>query len=251
MTRPEIKAAAAALVEARRDHRKIVALPEAVRPSTVAEAHAIQDAVTAALGEAVAGWKMGFTDTREVMRGVILGSRLLPSPATVRAADMPLLGIEAEIAFLFERELPPRERPYGADEVAEAVTALVGIEIVDSRFADYRGTPLLDRTADFMSNGAFVAGQSRSDWRSFDLTSIEAELRVNGRTVVARAGGHPTRDPILPALALVDLLRTQGGVPRGMIMTTGTYTGLHFAEVGDDIVASFKDFGRAELHIDK
>ena len=42
------------------------------------------------------------------MRGIILGSRMLASPASLPAADMLPLGIEAEIAFLFDRGLKPR-----------------------------------------------------------------------------------------------------------------------------------------------
>ena len=86
----------------------------------------------------------------------------------------------ARIAFRFDRALAPRERPYDYDEVAAAVTAFPAIEIVDSRFRDYRGTPLIERIADCVSNGAFVVGDAKSGWREFDLSKLDARLEIDG-----------------------------------------------------------------------
>jgi len=160
---------------------------------------------------------------------------------------VPLLGVEAEIAFRFERALPPRERDYSYAEVAEAVIAFPAIEVVSSRFRDYAGTPPLERAADFISNGAFVHGPTRADWRSFDLAGIEATLTIDGKEIVRRAGGHVAGDPLLPAVALVNDLRRGPGVAQGKLMTTGTYTGLHYAKPGQKVVASFAGFGSAEV----
>ena len=222
LNRTEIEASGRALAQARRSGALLDALP--FRPHSIADAHAIQDASVAALGETVPGWKVGFAEDGSVMRGALLGSRLLASPARLRAADVPMLGLEAEIAFRFERDLPARERPYEAGEVADAVTALVGIEVVDTRFKSYDAAPLLDRLADCVSNGGYVTGTARPDWRDFDLSTLKAILSINGRVVVEQVGGHVTRDPILPAIALVNVLRTGQGVAKGLIVTTGTYT---------------------------
>lgn len=236
------------LVEARRSRHLVESLPAALQPASIAEAHAIQDAAVAALGETVAGWKASVTKEGEVLCGVILGSRMLTSPARLPAADVPLLGVEAEIAFQFQRDLPPREREYDAEEVASAVTALAGIEVVDSRFKSYRDTPFLDRAADFVSNGAFVVGTVKPDWRGFDFATIGVTLSVNGKIVTDKVGGHPAGDPLRPAIALVNFMRTGKGVKKGQVVTTGTYTGIYFAQPGDKISARFKDFGSVEVH---
>jgi 2-keto-4-pentenoate hydratase len=240
-----IQAAAQALATARRSRKLLAGLPADARPQSVADAHAIQDATVAALGEGIAGWKVSLVNG-EVMRGVLVGSRVRQSPAHFAAADVPMLGIEAEIAFRFERDLPPREQAYTNDEIAGAVTALAAIEVVDSRFASYADTPVIDRLADVISNGGFVTGTVRPDWRSIDLAALTATVSINGRTVVEQTGGHVTRDPILPAVALVNALRSEG-IAQGRIITTGTYTGLYIAAPGDRVVASFEGFGSAEL----
>lgn len=239
-----------ALVAARRNGERIVALPAGSAPTTIEQAHEIQDATVTALNDRVAGWKVSVTPDG-VMRGVILGSRLAQSPATLPARDLLPLGIEVEVAFIFNHDLPSRATDYTAEEVAAAaVTAVVGIEIVSSRFTDYRAAPLMERTADCMSNGAFITGTRRPDWRSKDLSKLEAVLRVNGRETVRKTGGHTAGDPIIPAIALVNELRRSTGVHVGQLITTGTFTGLHFAAPGDSITAEFTDFGKVELTLE-
>jgi 2-keto-4-pentenoate hydratase len=244
-----LNAAVAALVQARRSRCRIASLPPGSSPATLAEAHAVQDATVMALGDRVAGWKVAITAQHEVMRGVILGSRLLPSPAGIPAADVPLLGIEAEIGFLFARPLPPRAAAYRLEEVAAASIAVAGIEIVASRFTDYAGTPLLDRTADCMSNGAYILGTRRHDWHGTDLSQLEATLRINGTVVIRKTAGHPAGNPIVPAVALANELRHGPGIAIGQIVTTGTYTGLHHASPGDAVSIAFTGFGAAEVTI--
>src|SRR5262245_52663092 len=231
MDRSAIEAAARALAEARRSGRPLAALPAGTQPAGVADAHAIQDATIALLGDTITGWKVSVVNG-EVTRAALLGSRTLPSPARLSAKDVPMLGLEAEIAFRFDRALPPRERPYEKDEIAAAVTALAAIEVVDTRFTSHADRTPLDRVADFMLNGAFVAGTAQSDWRTIDLAALRASLSINGVTVVEQTGGHVTRDPILPAIALVNALR-QDGIAQGRVITTGTFTGLTIAKPGD------------------
>jgi 2-keto-4-pentenoate hydratase len=247
MNRGAIDDAVRALVEARRSGRLLRSLPAASRPGNVDEAHAIQDATVASLGEAVAGWKVLPPMEGQVARGVLLRSRVLESPAILPAARVPLLGVEAEIAFRFDRELPARERAYGYQEVADSVTALAAIEIVDSRFGDYQGTPILDRLADFASNGAFVHGALQPRWRDLDLVECNVELAIDGEPIVRRIGGHAAGDPLLPAVALVNVLTRGQSIREGQLMTTGTYTGLNFARPGQSVVATFAGFRPAEV----
>jgi 2-keto-4-pentenoate hydratase len=243
----DIEAAARQLALARRTGRLLDRLDDALQPRTLDDAHAIQDATVVMLGDAVAGWKVAAPIDGRLARGILLRSRLFDSPACVPATLVPLLAVEAEIAFRFERDMPPREAEYGAAEVAAAVVAIAGIEIVDSRFRDYLAAPMLDKTADFVSNGAFIAGSAPANWRSFDLSTLEATLVIDGEVVVRKVGGHPTGDPIIRAVQLVNTLRSAGGVQAGQLVTTGTYTGLSYAKPGQTVVARFAGFGFAQV----
>ena len=249
MTPEAIRQAANLLVQARRTGVLRDGLPASCRPADVDEALAIQDATVGLLDETVAGWKVGTPLNGKTVRGAIIASRVIPGGGAIRAAEVPLLGVEAEIAFRFDRAMPPRERPYEYAEVAAAVTAFPAIEIVDSRYRDYRNAPLLERIADCVSNGAFVQGSPQPRWREFDLTKIDARLEIDGAVLVRRAGGHPAGDPLLPAVELVNALRLNKGVRAGQFATTGTYTGLNFARPGQKIGAIFEGFGSATVHL--
>jgi 2-keto-4-pentenoate hydratase len=239
MTPSAIAAAARLLSEARRSAPQLDALPDALpescSPATLDDAHAIQEATAAQLGEAIGGWKVGAALEGGIARGALLASRMHASDARLPAARMPLLGVEAEIAFRLDRDLPARDTDYTYEEFAAAVTALPGIEVVDSRFRGYPNAPLLDRIA-------VVCGAPQPRWREIDLESLAVELSIDGRTIVRHAGGHPTKDPLLPAVALINDLRTRAGVRAGQILTTGSYTGLNFAMPGQSVIASFAGF---------
>ena len=87
-------------------------------------------------------------------------------------------------------------------------------------------------------------------WRNFDLETIGVELVVDGQALVRRSGGHASKDPLLPAVALVNDLRRRSGIGVGQIVTTGTYTGLHYAKPGQRVTVTFKDFGSVEVQFE-
>jgi len=249
MNDESIAKAASLLVAARRTRTPLERLPEDCRPASLDDAHRIQAESVAQMNERVAGWKVGAAVDGQVSYGVLLGSRILKSGGTFAARDGPLLGMEAEIGFRFLQDAPPRAAPYTRDEIAERVIAFPALEIVATRYRDYKGTPVIERTADCMSNGAYVVGDDRPDWRDFDLVNIGVTLTFGDQVIVRRNGGHAAGDPLKPAIDLVNALRGSTGVRAGQLMTTGTYTGLNFATPGRKIRAVFEGFGAAEVDI--
>jgi 2-keto-4-pentenoate hydratase len=242
MHRAAVAEAADLLIAARRTGKLPDELPASCKLQTLEDAFAIQDATVERLGETVAGWKAAIVDGRAV-RGAIIASRVFASPARIQATTMPLLGIEAEIAFRFERDLPAGK--YSYEQVADSVVAFAAIEIVDSRFRTYPDLPLMDRHADCVSNGGFVHGAPVAGWRKLDLTNIGVALTIGGAEIVRRNGGHATGDPLLPAVALVNDL--PNGAKAGQVVTTGTYTGIAFAKPGQTVIASFAGVGTVEV----
>jgi len=242
MDQRAVAQAAGLLVAARRTVKLLDALPASCRPHTLDDALAIQDATLAVLGETIAGWKVSVVDGR-VVRAPIMASRVVDSGAEVKAASMPLLGIEAEIAFRFERDLPPGKHSY--EDVAAAVTAFAAIELVDSRFRDFQAVTAQERNADFVTNGGFVRGPSAVNWRKLDLTNIAVTLTIGGEVIVKHTGGHAAGDPLKPAVALANDL--PAGIRAGQFVTTGTYTGLTFAKRWQRVVAEFAGVGAVKV----
>lgn len=236
MTPSQIEQAAALLANARRDGARIAPLPEACRPATVAEAHAIQDAVAARMGARITAFKASASGTRGTIHDVHA------TPARLAAATVPQCGVEAEVAFVFREDVPPG--PHTPQAVAAAIDAFAAIEIVSNRFADTDHTPRMDMLADCMGNGGLIAGFRVTDWRRLDLSTIPVTLTVNGETVVSQNGGHPLGDPLASVVALIEV---NGGAKAGQIITCGSYTGLRYLQPGDTCIARFDGLGEAAV----
>jgi len=94
MDTQRINQAAALLVAARRDGTLLDGLPPDAMPASVADAHAIQDAVTAGLCKPVGAYKAMAPPNGEPTRGVIYAETILASPAKIPAAAVPQCGVE-------------------------------------------------------------------------------------------------------------------------------------------------------------
>jgi 2-keto-4-pentenoate hydratase len=245
MTEQEIASAVEALAEAQRSGQQIEALP--VIPSSVAQAHLIQDRVAALLGETVGAFKATNPPGAEPTRGLIYASMIRQSPARISPVEVPHLGVEGEVAFRFTRDLPARDAAYTREEVAAALVALPAIEVVSGRHRDPRTRPALEQLADRAANGAFVPGSEIPDWSHLQMRSLRVTLLVNDEPVLDREGGHPTGDPLQVAVALVNLMRDSTGVQAGQFVTTGSWTGLRFLKPGDRCAVVFEHLGKAEL----
>jgi 2-keto-4-pentenoate hydratase len=242
MNPTNIDKAASLLAAARRNRQPLSRLPEDCRPTTLDEAFAIEDATVAKLGDSVAGWKVALLPDGQFSYGVILGSVVKRSGDAVDARDVPLLGMEGEIAFRFREDAPPRDTPYAYEELAARVVAFPLIEIVASRYADYHGTPVIERTADMMSNGAFVVGDDQPAWRTMDLVNIPVSLTFDDTVAVEKNGGHALGDPFSLAVDMVNRLRATTGVRAGQMITTGAYTGMNVAKRGQRVSVRFAGF---------
>lgn len=248
MDQSSIAQAAELLVRARRQRQPIEELPLSCRPTTMAEAHAIQDAVSTALGEAIGGWKVNAPPGEELQRGALFASRILRTPAQLQSAMVPLRGVEGEIAFRFVRDLPAREQAYEREDIAGAVAAFAAIEVVDSRYRDMNAVTIYEKIADHAANGAFIYGPAVHDWQKFDITQLRVNLSIDQQVVVDKIGGHPAGDPLLPAVALANRMRTRGaGVRTGVIMTTGSCTGINFLNPGQTALVRFEGLGSARV----
>jgi len=242
-----IAEAAALLVAARRGRFRIPLPPPACRPTSVSEAHAIQDAVTATLGAAVGAFKANAPAGAEPTRGVIYAPTVHPSPSRIPASLVPQCGVEGEVAFVFRADLPPRPTPYTREEVAAVIDACPAIEVVTSRYADPDAASPLDKLADCVNNGAFVHGAAIKDWQPLALGKLTVTLTVNGATVLEQVGGHPTGDPLGIAVALVEMTRGVSGVKAGQFVTCGSCTGLRYLKPGDVCGVQFEGLGAAEV----
>lgn len=251
MDKIAIERAAAILVKARRSMEPLPGLPDKLKPRTIDEAHAIQDAVSRQLGKLIGAFKAMSPPNGEATRGVIYGGTVLASPCEMPAAMVPQCGVEGEVAFIFRRDLPAREAPYTRNEVAAVVDAMAVIEVVHSRYAADAPVSNLEKLADSISNGGLVYDAPNPKWRDLNLGALKAKLTVNGKTALEQTGGHPTGDPLGVAVVLANLWREKGGVRAGQIVTCGSCTGLKFLKPGDVCSVKFEGLGSAKVTFKK
>src|SRR5712691_11194733 len=180
MTPEQIDEAARALVAARTG-KPIAALPEGLRPQSEADSYAIQEAVLRRLGERVGGWKVGFSPEGGIFCAPIYASKVHASPASLPASGFHLIGIECEIGFRLNLALAARTQPYSPDEVLAVASLHPTIEIVDSRYTDFRSLDRLQVLADNFSNGALVYGAAASGWQEMNLVHPPIRVTADGK----------------------------------------------------------------------
>ena len=241
--------AAEFLLAARHSGQRPAALPENMRPRTVGDAYAIQDAVAAKLG-AIGGWKVGAKNaSAEPTCAPLPATLILRSPQRFAAGRFARNGVEAELAFTLSRDLPPRPQPYRvADLEAAVATVHAAIEIVDSRFVDLNGVDALSLLADFQSNGALVVGNGVALPQAFQSSTQQVTLEIDGKRVVESRGSNPAGD-VLCLLAWLANHATarSGGLRRGDVVTTGSWTGMRFVASGTRVEAAFAGIGGADV----
>jgi 2-keto-4-pentenoate hydratase len=210
--------------------------------------YAIQDGVLRATGPA-AGWKVGArTPTADPNCAPLLAGALVKSPARFDGKAMNMIGVEVEISFHIVRDIAARSEAVGHDEALAAVgDAFVGMEIVDTRLADFRKVDPEWLLADNQMNHALVVGSSIANWKSLDWPSLPVRLVIDDKVVVEQKGGLGAVDPVRPLAWMIDhAVRRRGGLAKGQAITTGSWTGLRYFPPGTRARGEFPGLGSVE-----
>ncbi|MBS0224077.1 MAG: fumarylacetoacetate hydrolase family protein [Proteobacteria bacterium] len=242
---PDISHAVRLLLDAHRSGQQVV--PPFALPDRGA-VHAIQDGVAEATGP-VSGWKVGArTPTAEPNAAPLLAGALVKSPARFDGKAMHMIGVEIEISFHIMRDIPARKAAVGRDEALDAIgDAFVGMEVVDTRIADFRNADPEWLLADNQMNHALVIGDNIRNWRSLDWPSLQVKLAIDGSVEVDQRGGLGAVDPVRPLAWMIDhAVRLRGGLRKGQAITTGSWTGLRYYPPGTTARGEFVGLGRVE-----
>ncbi|WP_310968852.1 MULTISPECIES: fumarylacetoacetate hydrolase family protein [unclassified Amycolatopsis] len=220
-------------------------------------AYAIQDEALRqrrARGETLIGVKLGLTSRAKQQRmGIDAPLLAWLTDAMVLPAGVPVPSLihpraEPELVFVMGRRL--------AGPGVTAATALAavdrvygGIEVIDSRYADYRFT-LPDAVADNGSSAYFSVGPVGVPPASLDLSLEAALLEVDGQIVDTATGaavlGHPAEALALAANALASRglalepgwLVLTGGMTDAVPLRRGSRIAAHFSHLGSLTLAT-------------
>jgi 2-oxopent-4-enoate hydratase len=256
---PSLEDLAAQLHNAELTRSTIPPLSEQVPGLSVADSYRIQQLnVSRRLRDdgVIVGHKVGLTSVAmqeqlgvdEPDYGVLFADMLVDDGQPIPVSDLIQPRVEAEVAFIMEREL----RGPGVTE-ADALEAIVGalpvIEVIDSRISAWK-IGLTDTIADNASCAKVVRGEVVTPIAEIDLRTIGMILTVNGEVVSTAAGaavlGNPIRGLVWLANKLAEFgvslqpgdLVLSGALHASISVTEGMSVHAEFANIGG-ITAEF------------
>ncbi len=234
-------------------HRNKTLIPSSQAPSLakLEDAFAVQERVTTGLGAKVAGWKVTRAPDGPLVTAPFYQHACVPSGSswTMRKGGMIW---EVEIAFELKRDLPARpDKPYTREEVMVAIgTALIGIEMVGSRFDNPDAVSFITLLSDNHGCAGYVTGTRLANWTGIDFRKLRCTVRIDGKQVFDQVGSHPKGDPLK---SLVDYAGAQherlGGLRAGQIITTGSWTGVTPIHQPAEVAGEISDIGTVSVRI--
>jgi 2-keto-4-pentenoate hydratase len=249
LTVDDIDRVAVALAEATRSAKPIPPLTDTWPRLPLQDAYAIQlRGVQTAVqsGQRVIGYKIGLTSpAMQAQFGVPepdfghLLDRMQPRESGfVPVSTLCAPRAEPEIAFVLEGAIAAP----GATtvEVLDATDYLLpAIEVVDSRFEDWRIT-IADTVADNASSGRFVLGGPPVRVGDMDLSDTAVALAVNGSVVRAGSTGAVLGNPATAVAWLANTLAALGvQMEAGDVILSGSCTAAVPVRAGDTVAATF------------
>jgi 2-keto-4-pentenoate hydratase len=248
--RERLHQAAEILLTARRTTKPIDDLPAELRPRTLEEAYFVQDVLLEVLGKA-GGWKVGASSPDATPLYAPMPF-ILVQGGRVTAQYRRLRGVEAEIAFLMGKDLPPRDLPYTREEVVDAIASChPAIEVLESALLNPDTADRMTAIADLQSNGGFIAGDAVPGWQTFDFASLGAQMNVDGFVRVTGGRNSAGSDMVRLVHWLANEAQPRtGGLQAGQWITTGSWTGKILADRGSTAMARFPGFGEVTVHFE-
>jgi 2-keto-4-pentenoate hydratase len=256
----KIAAAAKTLSDHWRAGTKCEALDASIRPRDRAEGYAVQAALAGHSTGKLFGWKLAATseagqkhiNVSGPLAGRIFTQTVIADGGTASMKGNEMRVGEAEFAFRFARDLPPRANPYSVQEVLGAVATLhPAIEIPDSRFADFVNAGEAQLIADNACAHLFVLGDpTGADWRGRDLIEERPVVTLRGERHLGH-GKNVLGDPRIALAWCVNELRALGITLReGEVVTTGTCCTPLPIQAGEVFAADFGALGKVSVGFD-
>lgn len=219
-----------------------------ILPRDHAEAFAIQDATLDLLGE-IGGWKVGAASAQAEPICAPLPKAYIHASGAILAGE--LRGVEVELAFRVGRDLHPGDSARDDRDLLDLFDAILpAIELVETRLHDWRAADPLSRLADLQSHGALIIGAPLPfKAGEISLANMEATLTVDGQEIVSTKGGNPAGDLTRLLRWLINNTAYRGGLAKGMMITTGSCTGMKFAGDTCAVLGKVAGLGKVNLNL--
>ena len=221
------------------------------------DAYAIQDAgrqLKLERGLKVVGLKAGLTSYAKMKQmgvdspvfGYLMDDTVVPDGGTCKVSELIHPKVEPEIAFVTHSELRGPGCHVGA-VLAATDFVLPGIEVIDSRYRDFK-FDLKSVIADNTSAARFVVGGACVAADAADLRTTGIVLEKNGEVVAVGAGASVLGHPAAAIAMLVNKLAERGeALPAGSLVMTGGITEAVAVAAGDYITLKVQGMGSVSI----
>ncbi len=246
--------AAAALRQARQERRTIGRISDSHGIAGIDAAYAVAEINTRARceqGARIVGMKIGLT-SRAVQQqlgvdqpdfGILFDDMEFLNGQTIPMDRLIQPKVEAEVAFVMARDLPPGLPSY-AEFLACVAYALPAIEVVDSVITDWKIT-LVDTVADNASSGLFVLGDQPVAIGQLGLGDVGMQMDKNGETVSIGTGAACLGHPLRAAFWLARTMAARGSsLHAGQIILSGALGPMVPVAAGDLVTAHIGALGK-------
>lgn len=221
------------------------------------DAYRIQDELLRrkrARGLRLVGRKAGLTSPAKMRQmgvsspvfGFLVDSFAVPDGGEVNVAGLIHPKVEPEIVLVTRAPLRGPGCHVGA-VLAACDFALAGLEVIDSRYRDFR-FDLPSVVADNASSSRFAVGGRMRPVAGLDLRTLGVVLAKNGVPVAIGAGAAVLGHPAAAVAALVNHLGVRGEeLPAGTPILTGGVTEAITVGAGDVVTAELQHLGAVTL----
>ena len=221
------------------------------------DAYAIQDRILAAKlagGAHVAGYKAGLTSHAKMAQmgvtdpifGFLVDEYAVPDGGEVKVSELIHPKVEPELCFVTRDELAGPGCSI-ARVLAASDVVLPGIEVIDSRYRDFK-FDLKSVIADNTSAARFVVGGHAVDARGVDLRTTGVVFEKNGEIVATGAGAAVLGHPAAAIAMLVNHLGRRGKtLPAGALILSGGITAAVAVAPGDHVNLRMQGMGSVSV----
>lgn len=222
-----------------------------------ADAYAVQEGIRRrkmARGARIVGLKAGLTSFAKMRQmgietpifGFLADSFAVPDAGQCRHAE--LIHPKAEPEIVFVTKAPLAGPGCTISEVLAATDfVLPGIEIIDSRYRDFK-FDLKSVVADNCSSSRFVVGGIPRDPRALDLRTTGVVMEKNGQVVALGAGAAVLGHPANAVAMLANHLGLRGEtIPAGTLILSGGLTEAVSVQAGDHVMLHMQGMGCTSL----
>ena len=205
-------------------------------------------------GEKLLGYKMGLTSEAKRKQMNLDSPVYGPLTDQMRILDSATFSLQGSIHPKIEPEIAFRTKIdlSGKIDLEEALQAIdlvyPALEILDSRYKDFKYFSLPEVIADNCSSSYFILAQNGVNPQGLDLAQLQMKFMIDGNLMHQAVSREISGNPVLSLVQLCEMLGAHGRIlPAGSIVLAGAATQAVTLQKGMKIQIEVESLGSASV----